>query len=133
MRSKPVHESGTACAVNLAIPSKLDCRILNTSRIVVSPITIDDQSEQWPKRRYEGTGFTSLMGTINARTDEPAERAVLVEHGATAHAGAETGAHAVTRKRQDGSITGVGGAQHALHFLLHARDFVGEIEGATVL
>ena len=75
----------------------------------------------------------SLVTTLNGAAYEPAERAVLVEHGATAHAGAETGAHAVTRKRQDGSITGVGGAQHALHFLLHARDFVGEIEGATVL
>ena len=99
MRSKPVHESGTACDVNLAIPSKLDCRILNTSRIVVSPITIDDQGEQWPKRRYEGNGFTSLMGTINARTDEPTERAELIEHGSTAHSGIETSAHLVARKR----------------------------------
>ena len=53
MGSKPVHESGTVCDVNLTVSSKFDCWILYGARIMVASITINDKCEQWPERRYE--------------------------------------------------------------------------------
>ena len=45
------------------------------------------------------------MRPLNVRADEPAERAILIEHGATAHPGIEAGAYLVAGKRQHDSVT----------------------------
>ena len=45
------------------------------------------------------------MRAVKAGADDPAARAVFVEHRSTAHPCIETGAHLVTRKRQHNTVT----------------------------
>ena len=91
--------------MDLTITSKLDCRISHPPGVVIAPIAINDEREQWPQCRNVGDWLAVLVRPVNVGADEPAERAVLIEHGATTHPSVKTSADPVAGKGQHNSVT----------------------------